>query len=87
MAPPLFLHRLGNDFCLQPLFRVHLLQAPVLFFKFLEPCHHGGIHAAEPAAPFVKQRRTHAMFPAQFRYWRTAFCLLQYGDDLAFRKA
>jgi hypothetical protein len=57
MTPPLFLHRLGDDLCLQSLFGVHLLETPVLFFELFKPGYHRPIYAAKSAAPFVKQRR------------------------------
>jgi hypothetical protein len=77
------LQGLLDDLDLQALLGIHLLEPPVLVFEFLEPGHERGVHAAELAAPFVERGRTDAVFPAEFRYWATALCLLEYRNDLA----
>lgn len=83
MASPLFLQGLSDDLGLEPLFGIHLFEPPVLVFEFLEPGHRRGVHAAELAAPFVKRGGADAVFPAEFRDWAAALCLLEHGDDLA----
>jgi len=77
------LQGLLDDFGLEPLFGIHLLEPPVLVFEFLEPGHQGDVHATEFAAPLVKLGRTDAVLPAQFGDRAAALCLLEYGNDLA----
>jgi len=77
------LQGLLNNLGLEAFFGIHLLEPPVLVFEFLEPCHQGGVHAAELAAPFVKRGRTDPVLPAEFGDRAAALGLLEYGDNLA----
>ena len=83
MASPLFLQGLLHNLGFEPFFSIHLLEPPVLVFKFLEPGHQRGVHAAELAAPFVERRRTDTVLPAELGNRATALCLLENGNDLA----
>ena len=61
MASPLFLQGLLHDLGFKAFFGIHLLEPPVLVFKFLEPRHQGGVHAAEFAATFYKWRAKYSV--------------------------
>ena len=83
MALPLFLQSLLHNLGFEPFFSIHLLEPPVLVFKFLEPGHQRGVHAAELAAPFVERSGADAVLTAEFGYRTATFCLLENGNDLA----
>ena len=86
MASPLFCHGLLNDFGLQSLLGIHLLETTVFVFQLAQPSHQRGVHAAELGASLVEGRRADAMLTAQLRDWAAGFGLLEDSDDLAVRK-
>ena len=65
MALPLSLKGFLTQIRLNPLFGIHLLQAPVLVLKLLEPLHHRGVHAAKPRAPLIERRTADAVLSRQ----------------------
>lgn len=86
MASPLFYQCLRDDLGLKSLFGIHLFQATIFLFQLLHTGHERGIHAVELGAPLVERGVADAMFSAQLRGRRTAFGLLEDGDDLAIGK-
>jgi hypothetical protein len=51
------MHGLLNDFGLEPLLGAPFISPSVFILEFLQPGHHGCIHAAIPTAPLVKRGR------------------------------
>src|SRR3954454_3826303 len=63
------------------------LQSRVLVFQRPQPFSLGDIQAAESGLPFVDARVAHAVLAAQIGDCDAGLVLLQYPDDLLFRKA
>src|SRR5690606_3168782 len=82
-----FFDSLFEHFRFKAFFGVHLLQAPVLIFKLLEPGHHGGIHSTELGPPLVKRRAAHAMLATKIRNRYARLGLFQNRQNLAIGKS
>src|SRR3954447_12797792 len=63
------------------------LQSRVLVFQRPQPLSLGDVQAAESGLPFVDARVAHAVLAAQISNCDAGLVLLQYPDDLLFRKA
>src|SRR5947199_6108449 len=63
------------------------LQSRVLVFQRPQPFSLGDVHAAESGLPFVDARVADAVLAAQIGDRNAGLVLLQYPDDLLFRKA
>ena len=83
MALPLFFKRLRYDLGLEFLFKVHLLEAPILLFQFFEPRHHGDIHPAVFGSPLVERGRADPQFTAHIWHPNTRINPFQRLHDLA----
>ncbi len=87
MALPLFCHGLGDDFSLEALLSIHLLEAAFFVLQLLETRHEGGIHPALFRAPLIEGGGADAVLAAEFRDGRAGLGLVENGDDLGIAKA